>query len=286
MIDVETARTFLAIATTGTFQAAARQVNVTQSTVSARIKTLEERLGQRVFERSKSGAVLNHHGRQFERYARAIVQAWEQGKRKVAQAKDYESSLAIGGQPNLWTRFLSQWLLELHVPVRSRRTPAGPATTAVSPKTTCTRSPPTSTTCTLRGTAIVPTSGIGWKRSNRASGSKIYQKDVGAPPDPMRCRCIVIVSLGIAMPAAASRPGRRPQAQPAPSAAGRAAAGAGAGDGGGRGRRRTGIAARRRPGVHGSRRQARARAPRDGPSSTGTSAGAGAARLGTPAARS
>jgi len=113
MIDVETARTFLAIATTGTFQAAAKQVNVTQSTVSARIKTLEVRLGQKVFDRSKSGAALNHHGRQFERYARAIVQAWEQGKRKVAEGKAFDSSLAIGGQPNLWTRFLSHWLLEL-----------------------------------------------------------------------------------------------------------------------------------------------------------------------------
>ncbi len=113
MIDVETARTFLAIASTGTFQAAARRVNVTQSTVSARIKVLEARLGQKLFERSKTGADLNVYGRQFERYARAIVQAWEQGKRQVAQAEAPKAILAIGGQPDLWTRFLSQWLLEL-----------------------------------------------------------------------------------------------------------------------------------------------------------------------------
>ena len=39
MIDIEVARTFLAVIETGTFQGAADKVNVTQSTVSARIRT-------------------------------------------------------------------------------------------------------------------------------------------------------------------------------------------------------------------------------------------------------
>ena len=129
MIDVETARTFLAIAETGSFQGAADTVNVTQSTVSARIKVLESRLGQKVFERSKTARNLNTHGRQFERYARAMVQAWEQGKREVAQAGLSRTSLAVGGQPNLWTRFLSQWLLELQsaLPDATFRAEAGDA---------------------------------------------------------------------------------------------------------------------------------------------------------------
>ncbi|MEQ9317455.1 MAG: LysR family transcriptional regulator [Henriciella sp.] len=113
MIDVEVARTFLAIVETGTFQGAANKVNVTQSTVSARVKTLEERLGQRMFARSKSGAQLTSHGFHFERYARAIVRAWEQGKQQVGIPETFEDMLIIGGQYNLWARFLTQWLISM-----------------------------------------------------------------------------------------------------------------------------------------------------------------------------
>ena len=45
MIDVDTALTFLKVAETNSFQLAAKHLNVTQSTVSARIRVLEERLG-------------------------------------------------------------------------------------------------------------------------------------------------------------------------------------------------------------------------------------------------
>lgn len=113
MIDVEGARTFLAVLETGSFQAAANRVNVTQSTVSARIKTLEERLGQRVFARSKTGAQPTTHGYHFERYARAIVRAWEQGRQQVGVPEVFEDMLIVGGQYNLWTRFLTQWMIEL-----------------------------------------------------------------------------------------------------------------------------------------------------------------------------
>lgn len=113
MIDVESARTFLAVIETGSFQAAAGKVNVTQSTVSARIKTLEERLGQRIFARSKAGAQLTVHGYHFERYARTIVRAWEQGRQQVGIPEVFDDMLVIGGQYNLWARFLTQWLVEM-----------------------------------------------------------------------------------------------------------------------------------------------------------------------------
>ena len=41
-MDIALARTFLMVAETGSFIDAARKMNVTQSTVSARIKVLEE----------------------------------------------------------------------------------------------------------------------------------------------------------------------------------------------------------------------------------------------------
>lgn len=127
MIDIEVARTFLAVIETGTFQGAAAKVNVTQSTVSARIKTLEERLGQRMFARSKSGAQLTSHGYYFERYARAIVRAWEQGKQQVGIPETFDDMLIVGGQYNLWPRFLSQWLIAMQaqMPQAAFRAEAG-----------------------------------------------------------------------------------------------------------------------------------------------------------------
>ena len=113
MIDVEVARTFLAVIETGTFQGAADKVHVTQSTVSARIRTLEDRLGQRVFARSKAGARLTSHGYHFERYARTIVRAWEQGRQQAGIPETFDDMLILGGQYNLWARFLSQALVEM-----------------------------------------------------------------------------------------------------------------------------------------------------------------------------
>jgi DNA-binding transcriptional LysR family regulator len=65
-MDIELARTFLAVVETGSFFNAAGKVNVTQSTVSMRIRTLEQQLGQPVFERSKTGVTMTAAGRNFQ----------------------------------------------------------------------------------------------------------------------------------------------------------------------------------------------------------------------------
>ena len=61
-MDINLARTFLMVAETGSFIDAAHRLNITQSTVSARINGLEVLLGRPVFERSKSGADLTAAG--------------------------------------------------------------------------------------------------------------------------------------------------------------------------------------------------------------------------------
>ena len=59
-MDITNIRTFLAVVETGSFVSAAERVHVTQSTVSMRIRSLEEQLGVKVFERNKSGASLTN----------------------------------------------------------------------------------------------------------------------------------------------------------------------------------------------------------------------------------
>ena len=57
-MDIEFARTFLAVVAAGNFVGAAARLHITQSTVSARIQTLESRMGARLFRRGRGGAEL------------------------------------------------------------------------------------------------------------------------------------------------------------------------------------------------------------------------------------
>ena len=78
LMDITNIRTFLAVVETGSFVSAAERVHVTQSTVSMRIRSLEEQLGVKVFERNKSGASLTNSGREFAKHAVAMARIWDQ----------------------------------------------------------------------------------------------------------------------------------------------------------------------------------------------------------------
>ncbi len=112
-MDVDLARTFLAVIETGSFVEAANRVFVTQSTVSMRIKALEERLGKKLFERSKAGATLTPAGDQFQKHALTMVRVWQQARLEVALPAGYQAALTVGGQYSLWDGFLMEWLARM-----------------------------------------------------------------------------------------------------------------------------------------------------------------------------
>lgn len=109
-MDIEQARTFLAIVETGTFIRAAEQRNVTQSTVSARVKALEGQLGCSLFQRSKAGATLTSAGTRFARCAEIMVRAWQQTRQEIGLTAKYSAMIRIGGQFTLWDRLLLKWI--------------------------------------------------------------------------------------------------------------------------------------------------------------------------------
>ncbi len=114
-MDISLARTFLAVVDTGSFVEAAARVFVTQSTVSMRIKTLEEQLGKTLFERSKAGATLTPAGAQFQKHALALVRVWEQARLEVSLPEGYRAAVTIGGQYSLWDGFLLDWLADMRL---------------------------------------------------------------------------------------------------------------------------------------------------------------------------
>ncbi|MEZ5647570.1 MAG: LysR family transcriptional regulator [Alphaproteobacteria bacterium] len=109
-MDVTLARTFLEVVATGNFISAAERLHVTQSTVSMRIKSLEEQLGQILFSRSKAGANLTPAGQHFQRHAATMVRVWEQARYEVSLPAGHRALLTVGGQFSLWDRLLLRWL--------------------------------------------------------------------------------------------------------------------------------------------------------------------------------
>jgi DNA-binding transcriptional LysR family regulator len=109
-MQVELARTFLEVVTTGSFVAAAERLHVTQSTVSTRIRALEQELGRPVFVRNKAGAVLTPAGTQFQRHAIALIHLWEQARQDASVPSGHTALLRIGGEAGLWNRLLYKWV--------------------------------------------------------------------------------------------------------------------------------------------------------------------------------
>jgi DNA-binding transcriptional LysR family regulator len=109
-MDVNLARTFLMVAETGSFIDAGRKMNITQSTVSARIKGLEDMLGRPLFERSKSGAELTSAGEQFQKHALALVRVWQRAQLEVGTSDQHSDHLAVGAPSVFWDGFLLRWL--------------------------------------------------------------------------------------------------------------------------------------------------------------------------------
>ena len=109
-MDTELARTFLTVAATGNFVAAASRLHVTQSTVSARIHSLETTLGARLFQRGRNGAELTPAGKRFMRHAKHLVRTVEQARHDVGLPHGFRDVLTLSGRIALWEGFLPRWV--------------------------------------------------------------------------------------------------------------------------------------------------------------------------------
>jgi LysR family transcriptional regulator, flagellar master operon regulator len=110
-MDIELARTFLEIVSTGSFIRASERLHVGQTTVSARIRLLEKQLGRQLFIRNKSGATLTPAGERFLRYAPTFVQLWQRARHQVALPPGHRAVLTIGSEVTLSQPLLLDWVL-------------------------------------------------------------------------------------------------------------------------------------------------------------------------------
>lgn len=105
-MDTELARTFLTVVAAGNFSQASERLFVTQSTVSARIATLETQLGCRLFVRNKAGTSLTAAGHRFQGYATTLVRTVERARQDIGVVRGFRASITIGGRFGLWEKLL------------------------------------------------------------------------------------------------------------------------------------------------------------------------------------
>ncbi|MEX2202167.1 MAG: LysR family transcriptional regulator [Dongiaceae bacterium] len=109
-MNIAAIQTFLAVVRAGNLNKAAEQLNVTQSTVTARLDALDETLGQRLLVRSRKGAQLTKAGFAFERHAELLLQTWDQGRKAVGLPKEFLGIVSLACHPELWTGIGERWI--------------------------------------------------------------------------------------------------------------------------------------------------------------------------------
>jgi DNA-binding transcriptional LysR family regulator len=98
------------IVSTGSFIKAADRLHVAQTTVSARVRLLEQQLGRPLFARNKAGATLTPAGEQFLRFAPTFVQLWQRARQQVAVPEGHRAVLTVGSEISLWQPLLLDWV--------------------------------------------------------------------------------------------------------------------------------------------------------------------------------
>lgn len=109
-MQVELIETFLDLMETRNFNRTAERLNITQSTVSHRIKALEAQFSRKLFTRNKGGTVPTASGLRFLDYAKALQNQWHEATRAVASAGALERSMRLGIQHDLAEAFAGQWV--------------------------------------------------------------------------------------------------------------------------------------------------------------------------------
>ena len=113
-MDTGQLKTFLEVSRTRHFGRAARNLFLSQSAVSSRIKALEDQLGTALFIRNRHDIQLTSAGSRLLSHAENILSSWNRAKYDIAIEDEQSSSLAVAGTPSLWDIALQDWLHQMH----------------------------------------------------------------------------------------------------------------------------------------------------------------------------
>jgi DNA-binding transcriptional LysR family regulator len=109
-MHLDAIETFLDLIESRSFRTTAERLGITQSTVSARVKALEQSLGSQLFLRGRSGARPTAAGRRFEDHARSMKASWGLARQELGALDRFKGSLRIAAQVSFADTLLSEWM--------------------------------------------------------------------------------------------------------------------------------------------------------------------------------
>src|SRR6185369_16228864 len=102
---------FLRVAHSASLSEAARQLDQTPASVSARLKRIEEELGVRLVERTTRALRLTPEGERFLQTCDAITATWARGRTLLRHdARAVEGRIHIAAPTDTSTQFLADWV--------------------------------------------------------------------------------------------------------------------------------------------------------------------------------
>ncbi|UXX81529.1 LysR family transcriptional regulator [Roseovarius pelagicus] len=113
-MNITLARTYLAVLDLRNFNRAAEYLNVTQSTVTTRINSLESLVGQRLFHRSRSGVEPTDAGQRFRTYAEMIIQIWKQAQQDLLLPNARSTQFKFAAESALWPGLAKDFLKKIY----------------------------------------------------------------------------------------------------------------------------------------------------------------------------
>lgn len=123
MPDLAALQVFLAVALTGSLNAAARELGVSQQAVSARITSIEKQTGVVLVNRSPQGSTLTPAGVSLAEWSdRLLKSAAELDAGLAALRHDRRTRLRVSASLTVAEQLLPRWLVSLQIAGRTRGT--------------------------------------------------------------------------------------------------------------------------------------------------------------------
>ena len=113
-MDIDALKTFLEVNRTRHFGQAANNLYISQSTVSARIKLLEDQIGMPLFIRQRNNIQLTDAGQRLIHYAENIVTNWTRARQEIGISEEDHIPLVVGASTSLWDSILQDWIHYLY----------------------------------------------------------------------------------------------------------------------------------------------------------------------------
>jgi DNA-binding transcriptional LysR family regulator len=109
-MDLELLRTFMEVCRTRHFRRAAENLHLSQSTVSARVRQLEDLLGTVLFTRERNNIQPTSAGQRLLPHAEQLLLEWSKTRQELAVADARNTLLVVGASASLWDTLLQPWL--------------------------------------------------------------------------------------------------------------------------------------------------------------------------------